>query len=189
MLILINRALAGDISQGDFEVEYIDAVNLMATNSFLLGSGFDSLDDLPEGALSSLNGVLEQNATSARNFSRDIFQLGRYSEQVDPETGEVIQTAQQGAERAEARGELYENDSAGVFALGQLSVIATSQRLRWDVGPTEHCQDCLRLDKQVHTVAQWVASGWRPKSSRLACNGFNCQCEFNSTNEPERGDF
>jgi hypothetical protein len=46
----------------------------------------------------------------------------------------------------------------------------------WRYGPTDHCEDCLALNGQIHTMQEYVASGWLPQSDQLACHGDRCQC-------------
>jgi len=61
---------------------------------------------------------------------------------------------------------------------------------QWKLGATEqHCNDCQRLNGQVHRLKQWYSKGWTPKSDRLECSGFNCDCSFERTTEPARGRF
>jgi hypothetical protein len=58
--------------------------------------------------------------------------------------------------------------------------------LVWNVGPTEHCRNCLALDGVVAEASEWEqarASGIYPKSPELACHGYNCACELNPTDD------
>lgn len=59
----------------------------------------------------------------------------------------------------------------------------------WEVGNTEHCPDCLRLNGQVHRMKTWYASGWLPRASLLSCKGYKCQCRLVKTNLKARGRF
>lgn len=61
------------------------------------------------------------------------------------------------------------------------------ERLVWRVGPTEHCETCLLLNGVVATAVEWNAArmrGYYPKSPKLACGGFRCQCELSPTDDP-----
>lgn len=67
------------------------------------------------------------------------------------------------------------------------------ERYIWRLGPTErHCQHnekpggwgCANLAGVVATAAEWRAAGIRPMSSDLSCNGFQCQCSLDKTDEP-----
>jgi len=49
----------------------------------------------------------------------------------------------------------------------------------WTIGKTEnHCSDCLELDGQTKTVAEWIEDGRLPQSSILSCQGWNCDCSL-----------
>lgn len=61
---------------------------------------------------------------------------------------------------------------------------------KWQLGRTdEHCEDCVRLNNQVHRFKEWFVRGWLPKSDRLACHGFNCGCSLMRVTEPASGRF
>lgn len=53
----------------------------------------------------------------------------------------------------------------------------------------DHCTDCQRLNGQVHTAQEWVASGFWPQGAGLECGGFNCGCRFVDSNGPSKGNF
>ena len=55
--------------------------------------------------------------------------------------------------------------------------------LEWVVGPTEHCEDCARLEGIVATAEDWRASKWRPQGRMLDCGGWRCQCSLQSTDK------
>lgn len=49
----------------------------------------------------------------------------------------------------------------------------------WALGTTEeHCADCLRLNGQIHRMKDWVRKEWTPKSSKLECHGYLCDCKL-----------
>lgn len=58
------------------------------------------------------------------------------------------------------------------------------QKLKWVVGPTEHCEDCARLNGRVYRASVWDRYGLRPQSRDLACGGWRCQCSLVPTSEP-----
>ena len=63
-------------------------------------------------------------------------------------------------------------------------------RLEWVMGPTEHCNSCRSLSGTVATAEQWNEarnSGIYPKSNRLECGGYNCQCALQPTTKPLTG--
>lgn len=57
-------------------------------------------------------------------------------------------------------------------------------KLKWIVGPTEHCRDCLRLNGKVKRASYWQEAGIRPQMRELECGGYRCQCRLEQTDEP-----
>ena len=76
----------------------------------------------------------------------------------------------------------------GIQAMGQLFQ-NDDPFWQWQVGPTEHCTDCQRLNGQVHRGSEWLASGWSPQSPSLECHGYRCQCALVSADGPSSGSF
>lgn len=91
---------------------------------------------------------------------------------------------------AEARAELY--IFAGLEQIHQIGLLSAQgqQRKRFRLGNTEeHCATCLAADGQVHPAEAWLAAGIYPKSRRLLCAGFHCDCRFEDTNDEPVGDL
>lgn len=59
-------------------------------------------------------------------------------------------------------------------------------RLIWTLHPAEHCADCIALEGQVHTAAEWYSRGVYPKAWGLACRQ-GCHCTLEPTSSPLRG--
>lgn len=60
----------------------------------------------------------------------------------------------------------------------------------WVFGKTEvHCDDCLRLNGQVHRMKHWWNSGWTPRTSKLACGGWLCDCGLKKTDKSAAGAY
>lgn len=53
----------------------------------------------------------------------------------------------------------------------------------------ESCDDCIRLEGQVHRIRNWKARGLTPRSSKLKCWGGHCGCRLKRTTERARGRF
>lgn len=70
-----------------------------------------------------------------------------------------------------------------------LGSAAANAMFVWRYGLTEHCKDCLRMNGQVHRYRTFEARGILPRSSQLACRGYNCQCTLIRTTEKARGRF
>lgn len=79
---------------------------------------------------------------------------------------------------AENKALMWFNKSINPFYDGgRMSAGANGMR-EFVMGATEHCPDCRRLAGQIHRLKEFIASGWHPKSSRLQCKGFQCECEL-----------
>lgn len=61
------------------------------------------------------------------------------------------------------------------------SLACGNKKLEWQVGPTEHCRDCLSYNGKVYRANMWGEI--RPQSSCLACGGFRCQCKRQVTDK------
>ncbi len=81
------------------------------------------------------------------------------------------------------RAELWINRYNEVKNLA-IQMSAADQKLIWQVGPTEHCVDCVRLNGKVKRASQWLAAGIKPQDSRLNCGGFRCKCTTTKTDKP-----
>lgn len=78
------------------------------------------------------------------------------------------------------RGEMWSNRYND--AKNQARTMACAdKKLKWTLGPTEHCKDCARLAGKVKRGSQWTI---RPQSPELECGGFRCQCQLVPTDEP-----
>lgn len=80
------------------------------------------------------------------------------------------------------RAELWANRYTDVVNEARI-YFGEMQKLEWVLGPTEHCDDCLRLVGTVASAKEWDASGWKPQSSRLQCGGFRCRCQLVPTDK------
>jgi len=90
----------------------------------------------------------------------------------------------------EARAQAWANKSLQrAYDLGLLAS-DTNGMYEWLLGATEeHCSDCIRLAGQKHRYKEWYRAGWLPKSDKLECNGFNCDCNLRKTTGRVRGRF
>jgi hypothetical protein len=89
-----------------------------------------------------------------------------------------------------ARAELWISRWNEVFELAK-SMACADQKGRWLLGPTEkHCPSCAGFNGRVYRFSVWHRNGALPKSSRLECRGFRCQCQIIETDGPiTRGRF
>lgn len=80
------------------------------------------------------------------------------------------------------RAELWANGYERTVILAQ-TVSGADLKLKWVVGPTEHCVDCAQYNGKIFYRSEWEAAGAIPRSSDLNCGGFRCQCSFEPTTE------
>ena len=64
-----------------------------------------------------------------------------------------------------------------------LEILGKDAKLKWVLGPTEHCSTCLKMSGHVHRASTWARYA-RPQHPELACGGWRCQCELIPTTEP-----
>jgi hypothetical protein len=82
----------------------------------------------------------------------------------------------------EQRAEMYGNALKEAFWLGfVLGNRDPKRRIRWVMGPTEHCKDCVHYGEAgPFTVADFISGplskGHLPRSGNLECVGINCKC-------------
>ncbi len=102
---------------------------------------------------------------------------------------DVYKTKSVNANNVQYRAELW-GKSLQAFDDKGLEAANGNAMYVWRLNPLkENCPDCLRLNGQVHRIHNWQKSGWMPKSSRLACKGFLCGCNFERTSDVARGRF
>jgi 2'-5' RNA ligase len=87
---------------------------------------------------------------------------------------------QDGITDAQAAGKavMWFNKSINPFFDGGRMSANANGMYEFKVGNTEHCPDCLALNGQIHRLKEFIQSGWHPKSSRLECKGYRCECEL-----------
>lgn len=92
------------------------------------------------------------------------------------------------ASGAGSRAQMWGKSLQEFYNAGLLAADADSN-YEWEVGNTEHCDDCLRLNGQVHRLSAWNKNGWLPRSSKLKCKGYHCKCTISKTKARQRGRF
>lgn len=161
---LVSSAILGEIEQVAFEAAMIALVDEIYPALFTAGAEIDDLTVLSRGELAEFETELETAQASVINLANDIYSQRRYD-------------GEGGLESAESRVTIWGNKAMGLVALGML-FMPGDELLEWVYGATQHCEDCSRLNGQVHRQSEWRNSGWRPQGNNLACNGFHCQCRY-----------
>ena len=128
---------------------------------------------LPPEAVEELQNEIGISITAAANLGGEIM-AGKYEDR--------------GAALA-SRLAMWATTALGMYALGQLWR-EDDPFMEWSFSPSKsHCEDCARLNGQIHTASEWQASGWRCQSRALACQGYNCGCMMVEAQGPSRGGF
>lgn len=160
---LVSSAVLGEIEQADFEAAMRTVVDDAYPALLALGSE-ESLPTYTAAELAEYETELETARASIPNLAGDIYQVQRYD-------------GDEGLAQAARRVDVWGLKAAGIFALGQLLRL-DDPLLMWLYGDTDHCDDCARLNRQVHRASEWQQSGWRPQGGNLDCNGFRCHCRY-----------
>ena len=78
------------------------------------------------------------------------------------------------------RMEMYANAARESFWLGWVSA-KKSGAITWRLGPTEHCEDCLKFSEHgPYSVQDFIDQvlPMVPQSGALTCKGFHCLCSL-----------
>lgn len=170
---LTERLQSGEITQSEFEALVEELVSDSVLLSFLEGSGKDE-GDLTDADLATIQEMQQPQLDAVPNLAIDVAE-GKFTGDEPNDLG--------------ARVTLWGGQLASAYIMGKLRR-PDNPNYVWLLGATEqHCSDCLRLSGQVHTAAEWEDSGWRPRITRLECNGYRCDCDLAETNEPTRGTY
>lgn len=68
-----------------------------------------------------------------------------------------------------------------------MTMACKDRKLKWVLGPTEHCRSCLKLAGKIKRASYWNERGILPrvhKAPYLECGGWRCQCTLVQTDEP-----
>jgi len=91
---------------------------------------------------------------------------------------------------ANSSAEMWANKSLQVMYNAGLLSADGNGMYEWNLGATEeHCKTCLRLNGQVHRFKDWVRTDLIPKSSKLECGGWRCDCALEKTTGRAKGRF
>lgn len=178
---LAGRALDREIERLVFIGLMSETVGRYLRRLFLIGTDTGDIPDTV--AQADFDAILTLHRDSIPGLADDIYD-GRYD--ANEETG---QTAEVGRALLLARLVLWSNKGGECYPAGQLHNPAV-EKYGWRLGSTvEHCDDCLRLNGQVHTKEDWRASGYRPQGGNLECGGWNCDCKYVPSAAADEGGF
>lgn len=84
------------------------------------------------------------------------------------------------------RAEIWIGRWEGVRAQAK-TMACGDQKLKWVMGPTEHCDSCRKLSGKVKRASWWKENGILPRvhnAPYLACGGWRCECDLEVTTDP-----
>lgn len=90
---------------------------------------------------------------------------------------------------AEQKPSMWFNKSIYPIYTLALGLADKNGMYEWVYGPTEHCDDCQRLNGQRHRMKDWTRRRLLPKADTLECKGFNCKCNLVRSSGKAQGRF
>jgi HK97 family phage portal protein len=93
------------------------------------------------------------------------------------------------AAMAEQKPSMWFNKSIYPIYTLALGLADRNGMYEWVYGPTEHCDDCQRLNGQRHRMKDWTRRRLIPKADTLECKGFNCKCNLVRSTGKAQGRF
>jgi hypothetical protein len=82
------------------------------------------------------------------------------------------------------RLEMWVNRWDELFELGE-SYACADEKAVWVLGRTDkHCPSCVGFSGRVYRRSTWRDNDAMPRSQRLACRGYNCDCSLPKTDRP-----
>lgn len=201
-----QQAADGEISQSEFEEE-LEALTVAILILALL-RGIEGTSEAEELLIDAALLILENDSPEARETGLIVLTDQEIldealDEEAQAELEEEIAVALTSTLAADIYAGVYDENAQGLlsrlamwgitafglFNLGKI-IGRPDQRFRWIWDPAkEHCEDCTRLNGQIHTGSEWRRSGWRPQRSNLACTGHHCGCDFIPTSVAVSGGF
>lgn len=170
---LIASGVAGSLTREQFEARLGEEVVSLMVLAFLRGSQLDE-GDLDSEGLDAIERATLLAVAAIEPLAADVY-AGKFG-------GESPNDV-------EARVTLWSTFAAGLYELAKTFRANNPFLQRRRSGVKDSCEDCIRLDGQVHRGRAWRRSGWVCKSSKQACGGFDCGCSFFEVSGPAVGSF
>lgn len=114
-------------------------------------------------------------AQAIANEKNHVFGLLDWVEQNSKENGGKRGTAY-------SRLDIWINRYRDVVNKAKTSACA-DMKMRWTLGPTEHCTTCVKLSGKIKRGSYWNSHvlPQNPPNGLLECGGWNCQCTLQPT--------
>ena len=186
-----EQANNGDIPQSEYETRLNNSTIAILTLSILRGTGDDSAssETLQNAAIRLLNDPFDTSAleiVTDNGLLSDVIPpsgIDRLSNDIDVSLQSTLANTIYGGflpeiEDRNKRLSMWRNTARGLHTYGKL-LGNPDVEYTWRLGQTEeHCVDCLRLNGQTMTGAEWVENELVPQDRNLSCNGYNCDCRL-----------
>lgn len=170
---LIASGTAGELSREAFEAQLGAEVVALMVLVFLNGSRLAE-DDLDSEARDEIAKATTLATLAVGPLAEDVVN-GRF--------------AGDSPNDIEARVTLWSTFAAGLFELAK-TFRAHNPFLQWRRNAAkDNCEDCKRLNGQVHRARAWRRAGWIPKLGKLDCGGHRCGCSLREVSGPAVGSF
>lgn len=172
---LLKSAVTGETARRRFGVVF---------RALLLKYGRKAFQDgLTEGGVNLMDMDAQDDKT--------VVQLSVSQSAYVTNLGDAIFQAQNVTEAmASQKPEVWFNKSIYPFYVAGLQSADQNGYYGWAYGNTiEHCANCSEFADggHIHRLKDWIGSGWQPKTHRLECHGYNCDCKFFKTDGPAIG--
>jgi len=173
----------GEISDGEFEQLFIDAIENQLTRAW--NEGADevgvSIEDMTEDDLGILQGLITDEIGYLTGLGVDIIDAKESTSGMTE--GEALDAFRsQFRSRIDVWASKY-----GEMVNKSKAHFGGKTKLKWELGATEkHCETCEWLNGTVAYAYEWEQAGVYPGesgSSVLACGGWNCDCKLTETDE------
>lgn len=175
----IRARVSGDITPTRFGIIARDLLRRYGLQAFR-----DGLEDGGVSPYAESGALLPLDPEDNRQYTKWLAEQAVYVSNLNKELRGVESLD------ADSRATMWGNKSlTAIYDAGRVSADKNGM-YEWALGNTEeHCKDCLRLNGQVHRLKDYMRKGWLPKSDRLSCHGFNCDCSLIKTTERAKGRF
>lgn len=163
MLRIIRPAQQDESSRRQFAGAMRSTTNrfgLMAFRDGLTDGGFEG-ESLDNDMLTIYRAWQAETSEYITNFGSELFKEGGISEN-----------------EVEIRAQLWANKTLDDIYFAGLRIAGASILGTWRLGSTiDHCESCVERDGKTMTIDEWGKIGF-PRDRRLACGGWQCDCDL-----------
>lgn len=139
-------------------------------------------DEMTNEWLTELNHFVNSQSLYVPNFASAIEERRIAADEAEAAEEPDTKVRKRGLQILYNRAGMWANRYQEAFNLAK-TISCADRKLKWNLGPTEHCEDCARLAGKVKRASIWRDADIRPQMPRLACSGRWCQCSLDPTDE------